>query len=102
MSERQRLPDRRGNDSIAFRFENHDYLARAGHFADGRLAEIFLHVPGKLGSSLQSNADNAAILASIALQYGADPEIIRHACQARLLLRSLSFWRANNAVDRAT
>jgi hypothetical protein len=78
MSERQRLPNRRGNVSVAFRFEDHDYLATAGHFADGRLAEIFLHVPGKLGTPLQSNADNAAILTSLLLQHGVEPGVIRH------------------------
>jgi hypothetical protein len=78
MTERQRLPDRRGNVSVAFRFESHDYLATAGYFADGRLAEIFLHCPGKLGTPLQSNADNAAILTSLLLQQGVNPEVIRH------------------------
>jgi hypothetical protein len=78
MSNRERLPDRRGNVSLTFRFEQHDYLATAGHFADGRLAEIFLHVPGKLGTPLQSNADNAATLTSLLLQHGVNPEVIRH------------------------
>jgi ribonucleoside-diphosphate reductase alpha chain len=91
MSERQRLPDRRGNDSIAFRFENHDYLATAGHFADGRLAEIFLHVPGKLGSSLQSNADTAAILTSLLLQYGVGPAEIRHSVTGPIAIALAEF-----------
>ena len=75
---RERLPDRRGNVSIGFEFEGHQYRATAGYFADGRLAEIFLYVLGKLGTPLQSNADNAAILASLLLQHNVAPETIRH------------------------
>jgi hypothetical protein len=75
---RERLPDRRGNVSFSFEHEGHEYRATAGRFADGRLAEIFLHAPGKLGTPLQSNADTAAILASLLLQHGVDPDVIRH------------------------
>lgn len=76
---RERLPNRRGNVSIGFEFEGHGYRATATWFRDGRLAEIFLDVPGKLGTPLATNAATAAILASIALQHGVDPEVIRHA-----------------------
>ena len=75
---RSRLPDRRGNFSFSFEHGGHSYRATAGRFVDGRLAEIFLHAPGKLGTALQSNADTAAILTSLLLQYGVDPEVIRH------------------------
>jgi hypothetical protein len=78
MSERQRLPNRRANSSFSFEFEGHRYRATAGHFADGRLAEIFLDVPGKLGTPLESNANNAAILTSLCLQHGVVPDDIRH------------------------
>jgi hypothetical protein len=62
---REQLPSRRGNISFGFEFEGHRYRATAGWFADGRLAEVFLHAPGKLGTALQSNADTAAILTSL-------------------------------------
>lgn len=75
---RECLPTRRANSSFSFEHEGHQYRATAGRFADGRLAEIFLHAPGKLGTPLQSNADTAAILTSLLLQYGVDPEVIRH------------------------
>jgi hypothetical protein len=78
MTERQRLPGRRANYSIPLEFEGHQYRATAGRFPDGRLAEIFLVCPGKLGTPLQSNADNAAILTSLLLQHGVSPEVIRH------------------------
>jgi hypothetical protein len=75
---RDRLPTRRGNLSFSFEHEGHEYRASAGRFADGRLAEIFLHAPGKLGTPLQSNADTAAILTSLLLQHGVEPIVIRH------------------------
>jgi hypothetical protein len=75
---REHLPTRHANSSFSFEHEGHQYRATAGRFADGRLAEIFLHAPGKMGTPLQANADTAAILASLLLQYGVDPEVIRH------------------------
>jgi len=78
MTARKRLPHRRGNVSVGFRCEGHGYRATAGHFADGTLAEIFLEVPGKLGTPLQSNADNVGILTSLLLQHGVPPETIQH------------------------
>jgi hypothetical protein len=74
---RDRLSYRHGNSSFSFEHEGHSYRATAGRFADGRLAEIFLHVPGKLGTPLQSNADTAAILTSLLLQHRVDPDVIR-------------------------
>jgi hypothetical protein len=62
------------SDSKVVRFT---YRASAGHFADGALAEIFLDVPGKLGTPLQSNANTAAVLTSLPLQHGVAPEVSR-------------------------
>jgi hypothetical protein len=60
-SERRRLPNRRTNISIGFEYEGHNYRATAGYFNGGTmLGEIFLHVPGKLGSALQSQAGISA------------------------------------------
>lgn len=75
---RRRLPNRRGNLSIGFECEGFSYRATAARFEDGTLAEIFLDVPGKLGTPVQANADNAAILTSLLLQHGVAPEVIRH------------------------
>jgi hypothetical protein len=53
-------------------------LATAGFYPDGiTLGEIFLDT-GKINTPLQSNADTAGILASLLLQHGVDPEVIRH------------------------
>ena len=75
---REILPTRRLNRSLSIECEGHSYRATAGFFDDGRLAEIFLHAPGKMGTSLQSNADTAAILTSLLLQHGVEPEAILH------------------------
>jgi hypothetical protein len=88
---RQRLPNRRGNSSFSFEYEGHSYRATAGRFADGRLAEIFLHVPGKLGTPLQSNADTAGILTSLLLQHGVDPEVIRHSITGPIAIALQTF-----------
>jgi hypothetical protein len=75
---RELLPTRRANRSLSIECEGHNYRATAGFFDDGRLAEIFLHAPGKMGTPLQANADTAAILASLLLQHGVEPEAILH------------------------
>jgi hypothetical protein len=77
-AQRALLSNRRHNLSFPVEYEGHSYRATAGWFDDGRLAEIFLHVPGKMGTPLQANADTAAILVSLLLQHGVDPEVIRH------------------------
>ena len=75
---RETLSTRHFNCSLSVEYEGHSYRATAGWFADGRLAEIFLHVPGKMGTPLQASADTAAILTSLLLQHGVDPEVILH------------------------
>src|SRR5260370_35181233 len=90
-AQRERLPNRRANSSFSFEFEGHRYRATAGRFADGRLAEIFLHVPGKLGTPLQSNADNVAILTSLALQHGIAPNVIRHSAPGPIAIALAEF-----------
>ena len=74
---RRRQRNRRGNISFGFECEGHGYRAAAGYFDDGALAEIFLDVPGKAGTSVQSNANTAAILTSLLLQHAVAPETIR-------------------------
>ena len=94
MTNRKRLPDRRGNVSFGFTFENHHYRAAAGYFDDGTLAEIFLDVPGKLGTPLQSNADTAAVLTSLLLQHGVAPEVISHSIAGPISIALAEFSKA--------
>jgi ribonucleoside-diphosphate reductase alpha chain len=75
---RKRLSNRHGNTSIGLECEGFSYRATAGYFDDGGLAEIFLEVPGKLGTPLQANADGVAILTSLLLQHGVAPDVILH------------------------
>jgi hypothetical protein len=78
MTERQRLPNRRANESFALECAGLRYTATISRFADGRIGEIFLsnHKPG---SAADTAARDAAIATSIALQSGADIETIRKA-----------------------
>ena len=75
---RELLPTRRANRSLSIECEGHSYRATAGFFGGGRLAEIFLLAPGKMGTPLQANADTATILASLLLQHGVESEAILH------------------------
>ena len=91
MVDRQRLPNRRGNVSFGFEHEGFTYRATAGHFVDGALAEIFLDVPGKMGTPLQSNANTAAMLASLLLQHGVAPEAIGHSISGPIAVALAEF-----------
>ncbi len=77
---RERLPNRRGCELIAFEHAGQKWTACAGRFTDGRLAEIFIE--GPKDSALLALARDAAILASIALQHG-PLAVIRHALNGR-------------------
>jgi hypothetical protein len=88
---RQHLPDRRNSVAFEFEFEGFTYRASAGQFSDGRLAEIFLDVPGKLGSPVQSNANTVAVLASLLLQHGISPEIISHSATGPIVIAIAGF-----------
>src|SRR6185503_5403278 len=76
---RQRLPQRRTHELIDFQHGGHRYTAGIGYFDDGRLAEVFINVPGRAGSAIEAVARDAATVASIALQYGTPAETIRRA-----------------------
>jgi hypothetical protein len=75
---RRRLPDRRGCETFELESNGQLYLATVSHFRDGSLGEIFLNSV-KLGSAIDTAARDSAIVASIALQYGADLDVIRKA-----------------------
>jgi ribonucleoside-diphosphate reductase alpha chain len=75
---RQRLPDRRASTSFEFVLGTLRYTATVSRFADGRIAEVFLqnHKPG---SQSDSNARDAAVAASLALQFGCPLETLQRA-----------------------
>jgi hypothetical protein len=78
MSDRRRLSDRRGCETFELECNGQSYLATVSHFADGTLGEIFLNSV-KLGSAIDTAARDSAIVASIALQSGADLDTLRRA-----------------------
>jgi hypothetical protein len=68
----------RCNDLINRAREHGKPVRVLSHFADGRIGEVFLS-NHKSNSSADVNARDAAIVFSIAVQHGADPEVIRKA-----------------------
>lgn len=78
MTGRLRLPNRRLCESRDFEHAGHAFTLSTGYFADGRLAEIFLNAR-HIGSPIDAIARDAAIVTSLALQFGADLETIRGA-----------------------
>jgi hypothetical protein len=75
---RQRLPNRRSHWLYRFESGGQVYTGGIGRFDDGRIAEIFIN-GAKVGSTAEANAQDAAIVASLALQHGCPLETIHHA-----------------------
>ena len=78
MTTRQRLANRRASENFTFELEGLRYTATVSRMEDGRMAELFLN-NHKAGNQSDTNARDAAIILSFALQYGADLETIREA-----------------------
>jgi hypothetical protein len=77
-ADRQRLPNRRASESFIFEIDGLRFTATVSRFADGRIGELFLN-NHKSGNQSDTNARDAAIILSFALQYGADIDEIRKA-----------------------
>ena len=80
MSERLCLPNRRGAEVFEFEHGRRRWTTTISRLPDGAVAEIFLDTKP---SPLADMAQNAAILASLALQHGASFETVRHAIASR-------------------
>ena len=78
MTTRQRLPNRCLCESFTFELNGFRFTASIGRFADGRVGELFLN-NHKFGNQTDTNARDAAVLLSFALQHGADINQIRKA-----------------------
>lgn len=72
------LPHRRESETRKFLFSDHTWFATVSRFEDGQIAELFVST-AKSGELLRAMANDAATAASIALQYGAPPELLRNA-----------------------
>jgi hypothetical protein len=75
---RQRLPNRRRHLLVDFVHGNLAFTADVGLYPDGRIGEIVLS-SNKPGSTTEAIARDAAIVISIAIQHGADLNVIRSA-----------------------
>jgi hypothetical protein len=78
MTERRRLPNRRNSTVLEFELRGLRFTASYSCFADGAVAEIFLqnHKPS---SQSDSNARDAAVAASLALQHGCSLRVLQRA-----------------------
>ncbi len=76
MTMRRRLPNRRRAETFDLEVAGLRYTCTIGRFADGTIGELFLN-NHKSNSQADTNARDAAITFSIAIQHGADPEVIR-------------------------
>jgi hypothetical protein len=75
---RKRLPNRRLAESYPVEVNGLRYTATIGRFPDGSVGEVFLQNT-KPGSQSDSNARDAAVAASLALQYGCPIEVLQKA-----------------------
>jgi hypothetical protein len=72
---RERLPNRRAATTFEIELSSLRYTATVGRFADGRIGELFL-ANHRSNSQADTNARDAAIAFSFAVQHGADPRAI--------------------------
>jgi hypothetical protein len=78
MPNRERLPNRRASQNLEFERDSLNYYMTIGLYPDGRPGEIFLNSK-HANSLLDVLAHDAAILASLALQFGCPLDTLRHA-----------------------
>ena len=75
---RCRLPNRRQSETFDLEAQGLKFTCTVSRFPNGRLAEIFLQ-NHKAGSMAGINAQDAAVVCSLALQHGVPLDIIRRA-----------------------
>jgi ribonucleoside-diphosphate reductase alpha chain len=78
MSNRRRLPNRRGSVTFDVEALGLKFTVTASKFADGTLAETFIR-NHKADSAAGILASDGAIAASLALQHGCPVEVLRKA-----------------------
>ena len=75
---RQRLSNRRACETFDLEVGGMRFTCTVGRYPDGSLSELFLS-NGRSNSAADTAARDLGIVASIALQFGADLETIRRA-----------------------
>jgi hypothetical protein len=78
MTARLSVPNRRASETFDLNCARLTYTATVSWCPDGHVAEIFL-ANRKAGSQSDTNARDAAVVCSIALQHGVTVDVIRHA-----------------------
>lgn len=78
MPARHRLPNRRFSENFSFECGGLRFTATVGRTRDGTIAELFLN-NHKIGNQSDTNARDAAVVCSLALQYGVPIDTIREA-----------------------
>jgi hypothetical protein len=78
MTARHRLPDRRPSETFDLEVGGLRYTATVSRFADGRIGELFLN-NHKSNSQADTAARDSAVTFSIAIQHGANPDVVRKA-----------------------
>jgi hypothetical protein len=78
MSARLRLPNRRPSETFELEAQGLKFTCSVGRYDDGSPAEIFLQ-NHKAGSMAGINAQDAAVVCSLALQHGVPLDVIRRA-----------------------
>ncbi len=74
---RQRLPNRRENETVDLVFDGHRYHVTNGFAHDCRPREVFCH-GGKVGSGMDRILDDACVALSLLLQHGIEPRDMGH------------------------
>jgi ribonucleoside-diphosphate reductase alpha chain len=77
-SVRRRLPNRRRAETFSLEVGGLRYTCTVGRFADGSIGELFI-TNHRAGSAAGILASDAAIGASLALQFGCPVEMLRRA-----------------------
>ena len=72
------LPPRRPSETLLFEHSGFRYFGSVSFTREGKIGEVFLQT-GKTGTELEAMARDLAVVASIALQHGAEPDVLRKA-----------------------
>jgi hypothetical protein len=78
MNPRRRLPNRRLSKTVTYERDGNQFRLAAGYYPDGEIGEVFMNA-GRTNSSLDAIISDAAIMASLALQYGCPLGVLQHA-----------------------
>jgi ribonucleoside-diphosphate reductase alpha chain len=78
MTSRRRLAARRSAETFEIEAQGLTFTVTTGRYPDGTLGEVFI-TNHKCGSMAGINAQDAAVVCSIALQHGVPLETIRRA-----------------------